>query len=154
MKRDWPSYDIHFVGNVPSVEQLFKLFVLLSFFLPLPTHKGFTGGASGKEPACNAGDIRDSNLIPGLSRSPGGGPGNPHQYSYLENPHGQRNLVGCNPKGHKESDTTEMTQHACEPQHTTSQDFRCRDRLDFMEPILSFKGAVQLKWPLGALSIF
>ena len=33
----------------------------------------------------NAGDIRDSGLIPGLGRSPGGGNGNPLQYS-LENP--------------------------------------------------------------------
>ena len=34
----------------------------------------------------NARDIRDAGLIPGLGRSPGGGHGNPLQYSYLENP--------------------------------------------------------------------
>ena len=34
----------------------------------------------------NAGDIRDKSLIPGLGGSPGGGHGNPHQYSGLENP--------------------------------------------------------------------
>ena len=34
----------------------------------------------------NAGDIRDAGLIPGLGRSPGGGLGNPLQYSCLENP--------------------------------------------------------------------
>ena len=34
----------------------------------------------------NAGDIRDPGLIPGLGRSPGGGHGNPLQYSCLENP--------------------------------------------------------------------
>ena len=34
----------------------------------------------------NAGDVRDAGLIPGLGRSPGGGHGNPLQYSYLENP--------------------------------------------------------------------
>ena len=34
----------------------------------------------------NAGDIRDSGLTPGLGRSPGGGHGNPLQYSCLENP--------------------------------------------------------------------
>ena len=33
----------------------------------------------------NAGDIRDTDLIPGLGRSFGGGHGNPFQYSYLEN---------------------------------------------------------------------
>ena len=34
----------------------------------------------------NARDIRGLGLIPGLERSPGGGPGNPLQYSCLENP--------------------------------------------------------------------
>ena len=34
----------------------------------------------------NAGDIRNSGLFPGSGRSPGGGNGNPVQYSCLENP--------------------------------------------------------------------
>ena len=34
----------------------------------------------------NAGDIRDMGSIPGSGRSPGGGHGNPLQYSCLENP--------------------------------------------------------------------
>ena len=38
-----------------------------------------------KNPPANAGDIRDG-LIPGSGRSPGGGNGNPFQYSCLENP--------------------------------------------------------------------
>ena len=33
----------------------------------------------------NSGDIRDVGLIPGSGRSPGGGHGNPLQYSCLEN---------------------------------------------------------------------
>ena len=33
-----------------------------------------------------AGDIRDMGSIPGLGRSPGGGKGNPLQYSCLGNP--------------------------------------------------------------------
>ena len=33
----------------------------------------------------NAGDVRDSGAIPGLGRSPGGGHGNPLQYSCLVN---------------------------------------------------------------------
>ena len=52
---------------------------------------GFPGGSDGKESACNA---RDLGSIPGLGRSPGGGHGNPLQYYCLENPHGQRSLVG------------------------------------------------------------
>ena len=43
-------------------------------------------GSVGKEAACNAGDIRDMVLIPGLGRFPGGGHGNPFQYSCLEIP--------------------------------------------------------------------
>ena len=34
----------------------------------------------------NAGDIKDSNLVLGWGRFPGGGHGNPLQYSCLENP--------------------------------------------------------------------
>ena len=48
-------------------------------------HLGFPDGASGKEPAANAGDVRDSGSVPGWGRSPGGGHGNPLQYSCLEN---------------------------------------------------------------------
>ena len=39
-----------------------------------------------KNPPANAGDIRDVRSSPGLGRSPGGGHGNPLQYSCLENP--------------------------------------------------------------------
>ena len=39
-----------------------------------------------KNPPGNAGDVRDMGSIPGWGRSPGGGNGNPLQYSYLENP--------------------------------------------------------------------
>ena len=43
----------------------------------------FFGGLDGKESAYNVGDL---GLIPGLGRSPGGGHGNPLQYSCLEDP--------------------------------------------------------------------
>ena len=46
---------------------------------------GFTGGTSGKEPA-NAGGIRTVGSTSEWGRSPGGGRGNPLQYSCLENP--------------------------------------------------------------------
>ena len=56
--------------------------------------RGFPGSSDGKESVCNVGD-RGS--IPGLERSPGEGNGNLLQYSCLENPHGQRSLVGYSP---------------------------------------------------------
>ena len=65
---------------------------------------GFPGGSDGKESACNVGD---PGSIPGLGRFPGGGHGNPLQYSCLENPHGQRSLVGYSLWGCKELDVTE-----------------------------------------------
>ena len=44
---------------------------------------GFPGGSDSKESGCNAGDLGS---IPGFGKSPGGGHGNPLQYSCLENP--------------------------------------------------------------------
>ena len=55
---------------------------------------GFPGDSDGKEYAYKSGNLGS---IPGLGRSPGGGHGNPLQYSCLENPHGQRSLVGYSP---------------------------------------------------------
>ena len=43
----------------------------------------YSGGSAGKESTCNVGDLGS---IPGSGRSPGGGHGNPLQYSCLENP--------------------------------------------------------------------
>ena len=48
---------------------------------PLWTERGFPGGLVVKNPPANAGD---SGSIPGLGKSPGGGYGNPLQYSCLE----------------------------------------------------------------------
>ena len=47
-----------------------------------PSSVGFPGSSAGKESACNVGDWGS---IPGSGRSPGGGNGNPLQYSCLEN---------------------------------------------------------------------
>ena len=47
--------------------------------------EGFPGGSLVKKPPANAGDARDSDSTPVSGRSPGGGNGNPPQYSCLEN---------------------------------------------------------------------
>ena len=44
---------------------------------------GFPCGSSGRESACNVGDL---GLLPGLGRSPGEGKGHSLQYSGLESP--------------------------------------------------------------------
>ena len=53
-----------------------------------------------KNPRANTGDIRDVGSIPGSGRSPGGGHGNPLQYSCLENPMDRGVWVGYSPQGH------------------------------------------------------
>ena len=60
-------------------------------FVLIKVISAFPGSSAGKEFACNAGDLGS---ISRLRRSPGGGHGNPLQYCCLENPHGQRSLVG------------------------------------------------------------
>ena len=62
-----------------------------------------------KNPPANAGGTKDAGLIPGSGRSLGEGNGYALQYSCLENPNGQRSLVGYSPWSHKELD---MTEHA------------------------------------------
>ena len=57
-----------------------------------------------KNPSANAGDVRDEGSIPRLGGFPGGGHGNPLQYSCLENPMDRGAWWGC-----KELDTTEAT---------------------------------------------
>ena len=78
-----------------------------------------------KNPPANAGDIKDTGSIPGLGKSPGGGHGNPLQYSCLKNPmdggiwqatgHGW----GC-----KKSDTTEHIPYTLLLQDTTHSEYR------------------------------
>ena len=93
---------------------------------------GFPGGSVIKESSCNAGGV-DS--IPGSGRSPGGGNGNPLQYSFFfffficsgfchtlkwnshvflpGKSHGQWRLEGYSPYGSQELDTTEqLSRHA------------------------------------------
>ena len=105
---------------------------------------GFPGSADGKESACNAGD---QGSIPGSGRSPGGGHGNRFQYSYLENPQGQRNSVGFNPWDHEKLDTTDPFSHTCVLSHFSCVTF-C-DAVDCSPPGSSDHNILQariLEW--------
>ena len=65
---------------------------------------GFPGSSDGNESAY----VGDLGSIPRLGRSPGRAQGNPLQYSCLDNPHGQKSLVGYSPRVRKESEMTEQ----------------------------------------------
>ena len=71
------------------------------------TIAGFPVGSVVKNPSANAGD---AGLIPGLGRSPGGGNGNPSQYSCPEH-HGQRSHAGYSLWGHVKSRIRRATMH-------------------------------------------
>ena len=72
--------------------------------MEIPYILGFPGGSDCKESTCNAGDLGS---IPGLGRSPGGGHGNPLQYSCLENSRDRGAWQAIDHGGLKESDMTE-----------------------------------------------
>ena len=110
--RFWGSGVIHYILLLKQTEiwknfpfSIFYLSVSLSTLGRSTEFSGFAGGSVGKESTCNE---RDLGSVPELKRSPGGGHGNPLQYTCLENPHGQRSLAGYSPWGYKESDTTEQ----------------------------------------------
>ena len=70
-------------------------------------HLGFPGDSVVKNLPVNTGATRDSVSIPGSRRAPGRRNSNPPQYSCLDNPHKQRNLVGYSSWDCNESDMTE-----------------------------------------------
>ena len=74
--------------------------------------QGFPGGSVVKNPPANAGDTC---LISGLGRSPGGGNGNPFQFSYLGNPKVRRSLEGYSPWGCKRVGYNSVTKNQQQP---------------------------------------
>ena len=67
----------------------------------------FPGGPNDKESTCKAGDTGDISLISGSGSFPGGGHGNPLEYSCLESPTDRAAWgVRVCPWSHKEWDTT------------------------------------------------
>ena len=87
----YPTRHCHHLQNQDAFHMCFCSVQLsgvwmMQLLIPLSSSKsimGFLGGPMVKNPPANAGDV---GLIPGWGRSPGGGNGNPLQYSCLENP--------------------------------------------------------------------
>ena len=82
---------------------------------------GLPGGSDDKEAACNA---RDLGSIPGSGRSPGEGKGNPLLCSCLENSMDRGAWWATSPWSHKESQESDMTEHA----HTHNYIYKTESR--------------------------
>ena len=106
---------------------------------------GFSDGSDSKEFACNAGDLA---LIPGLGRSPGGGHGSPLWYSYLENPHGQRNLESYSPWGKQRIRHDWVTKHRTAHRQKTKCFFADCRHFNVYSRILSYcyRARTQERW--------
>ena len=87
-----------------------KAFGCTGFLLRHAGPSGLPWWLSIKESASNAGDAGDLGSVPGWGRSLGGGHDNPLQYSCLEKPMDRE--AWWAPWGCKESDTTDVTEHA------------------------------------------
>ena len=74
-----------------------------NLFIP----RGFPGGTSGKEPACQSSSCKRRGFDPWVGKIPWGR--EPTLLLWLGKSHGQRSLAGYSPWGRKESDTTEHT---------------------------------------------
>ena len=110
MYGDYTEFPVaQLVKNLPAMQESLVLLLgwedSLKNRLHTPLFLGFPGGSDSKESTCNMGNL---SLIPGLGRYPGEKNGYPLQNSCLENPHGQRNLVGYSPWDRKDLDTTEQ----------------------------------------------
>ena len=87
-------------GSLPLAPFFFRFFSIIGYYKILnlfPCAMGFPGGSVIKNVPANTGD---TGSIPRSGRSPGGGNGNPLQYSGLENPWTE-SLVGYSLWGHK-----------------------------------------------------
>ena len=72
---------------------------------------GTTGGASGKESACQCRRHKGGWFNPWVGKMTWRRAWQPTAVFLLGESHGRRRLAGYSPQGHKEADTTEATQH-------------------------------------------
>ena len=86
--------------------------VYLQCFSHIQGHGVFPAGSVGKESACNTGDNRSCRFSFWVGKIPWRRAWQPTPVFLPREFHGQRSLVGQGLYGGKESDTTEVTEHA------------------------------------------
>ena len=83
----WPKYWSFSFSISPSIDYSGLISLKMDGLdLLAVLQMGFPDGSVDKESTCNTGDIVNVGLIPGSESTPGGGNGNPLQYSCLGNP--------------------------------------------------------------------
>ena len=80
-----------------------------SSFRDRPPDIKYPGGATGKEPICQWRKLKRFRFDPWLGKIPWRKAWQPSPVFLPGESHGQRSLVGYDPQGHNESDTTEAT---------------------------------------------
>ena len=103
--------------TILSVGHLGKTLVKPHYAFPLPVSLetpclGFPGGTNGKEPTCQCRRRKRFRFSPRVRKIPWRKAWQPNPVFLPGDSHGQRNLLGYSPWGHKGSDTTEATKHA------------------------------------------
>ena len=108
LQRKRPQFD-SWTGKIPCIRDR----------LPTPVYLAFPGGSDGEESTCNEGDL---GCIPRWGRSPGGGHGNPLQYSCLERPM-DRGVWQATVRGVKKSQTwpSHDAQHSTQWLHKNTE---------------------------------
>ena len=81
------------------------------FAICIFSFRGFSNGLAGNESTCNAGDAGRHGFDPRVRKIPWRR-ARQHTLDFLPGETcGKRSLAGYNPQGHKESDTTGVTEH-------------------------------------------
>ena len=81
---------------------------------------GFPGGARGEEPACQCRRRKRPGFEPWVGKIAQSRARQPTPAFLPGESHGQKGLAGYSPWGHKESETTEVTENVCTDKHSGS----------------------------------
>ena len=102
---------------------------------------GFPGGTSGKEPTCQCRKHRRCSFDPWIKKIPWGRAWQPTPVFLPGESHGQRNLAGYSPQGHKELDRSDLACTFRKDNHPASWIFlRAAEMIYKTSLLIRFKG--------------